>query len=99
LLAAASGDRVRLRTTAAALVAPLLERAGASVEATGPGVLTISGLPAERAVAVLGAAGLPFSEVTAHRATLEQVYMELTRDAVEYRPAEPSLRPAGEVAR
>ena len=30
---------------------------------------------------------MPFSEVSAHRATLEQAYMELTRDAVEYRPA------------
>jgi ABC-2 type transport system ATP-binding protein len=26
-----------------------------------------------------------FSEVTAHRATLEEAYMELTRDAVEFR--------------
>ena len=28
---------------------------------------------------------MPFSEVTAHRATLEEAYMELTRDAVEFR--------------
>jgi len=28
---------------------------------------------------------IPFSEVTAHRATLEQAYMELTRESVEYR--------------
>jgi hypothetical protein len=27
----------------------------------------------------------PFSEVTAHRATLEEAYMELTRESVEYR--------------
>ena len=29
-------------------------------------------------------AGLPFSELRAHRATLEEAYMELTRDAVEF---------------
>ena len=30
---------------------------------------------------------MPFSEVSAHRATLEEAYMELTRDAVEFRAA------------
>ncbi len=99
LLAAASGDRVRLRTTAVAQTASLLERAGATVEVTGPDALTISGLSAERAVAVLSAAAVPFSEVAAHRATLEQAYMELTRDAVEYRPADPGTGLAREVAR
>jgi len=28
-----------------------------------------------------------FSEVSAHRATLEEAYMELTRDSVEFRAA------------
>ena len=28
---------------------------------------------------------MPFSELSAHRATLEEAYMGLTRDAVEYR--------------
>jgi ABC-2 type transport system ATP-binding protein len=32
---------------------------------------------------------VPFSEVSAHRATLEEAYLALTRDAVEYR-AEPA---------
>jgi ABC-2 type transport system ATP-binding protein len=39
-------------------------------------------------VAVLTARAVPFFEVSAHRATLEQAYMELTRDAVEFRPAD-----------
>ena len=34
------------------------------------------------------AGAVPFSEVAAHRATLEQAYMELTRDAVEFRAGE-----------
>jgi ABC-2 type transport system ATP-binding protein len=33
---------------------------------------------------------VPFSEVSAHRATLEEAYMELTRDAVEFRAATPA---------
>jgi ABC-2 type transport system ATP-binding protein len=36
---------------------------------------------------VLSGAGVRFSEVSAHRATLEEAYMELTRDAVEFRAA------------
>ena len=88
LLAAASGDRVRLRTPALAQAASVLESAGATVDAAGHDTLTISGLSAERAVAVLGAASVPFSEVAAHRATLEQAYMELTKDVVDYRPAD-----------
>jgi ABC-2 type transport system ATP-binding protein len=87
LLAAASGDRVTLRTTARAEATTVLENAGATVAASGGEMLLISGLLAERVVALLAGEGVPFSEVSAHRATLEQAYMELTRDAVEYRPA------------
>jgi ABC-2 type transport system ATP-binding protein len=86
LLAAASGDRVTLRTSDRPEATTVLERAGATVVASGQDVLTISGLAAERVVALLGAAVVPFSEVSAHRATLEQAYMELTRQAVEFRP-------------
>jgi ABC-2 type transport system ATP-binding protein len=38
-------------------------------------------------VALLGEGAVPFSEVSAHRATLEEAYMELTRDAVEFQAA------------
>jgi ABC-2 type transport system ATP-binding protein len=85
LIAAASGDRVLLRTTAGAKAATVLEFAGAAVAATGPDLLTVSGLAAERVVRLLGEAGLPFSEVSAHRVSLEEAYLELTRDAVEFR--------------
>jgi ABC-2 type transport system ATP-binding protein len=44
---------------------------------------------------VLSEKGVAFSEVSAHRATLEEAYMELTRDAVEYRASSPAGSPAG----
>jgi ABC-2 type transport system ATP-binding protein len=88
LLAAASGDRVTLRTSARPEAAAVLEAAGATAAAVGQDILTISGLPAERVVALLSGKAVPFSEVSAHRATLEQAYMELTRDAVEFRAAD-----------
>jgi ABC-2 type transport system ATP-binding protein len=94
LLAAASGGRVLLRTTARAQATTVLAHAGATVAATGAETLTVAGLPPERIVALLGESGVPFSEVSAHRATLEEAYMELTRDAVEFRgvPAEEAAR-------
>ena len=91
LLARASGDRVELRTSARDDAMRVLALAGATVTPSGPDRVTISGLPAERVVALLGRGAVPFSEVAAHRATLEEAYMELTHDAVEYR-AEPAQR-------
>jgi len=93
LLAAASGDRVTVRTAAPARAAAVLEQARATVAAAGSGALTVSGLSAERIVTLLSGQAVPFSEVSAHRASLETAYLELTRDAVEYR-AEPTTEAA-----
>jgi ABC-2 type transport system ATP-binding protein len=87
LVAAASAGRVTLRTTARSEAMTALAHAGATVAAIDRDTLTISGLAPERVVAVLGERAVPFSEVSAHRATLEEAYMELTRDAVEFRAA------------
>jgi len=84
LLDAASGDRVAVRTSRRSQAMAVLANAGATVAATDSELLTVSGLPAERVVALLTAGGLPFSEVTAHRASLEEAYMELTRDAAQF---------------
>ncbi|MGP3966772.1 ATP-binding cassette domain-containing protein [Streptomyces sp. 6N223] len=89
LIAAASGNRVAVRTTARPDATTVLGRAGAAVVATGRDTMTVSGLPADRIVALLSQSAVPFSEVSAHRATLEDVYLELTRDAVEFRAAKP----------
>jgi ABC-2 type transport system ATP-binding protein len=85
LIAAASGDRVMLRTTTRSEAMTVLAQAGATVAATGSDTLTVTGLTAERVVALLGTNAVPFSEVSAHRASLEEAYMELTRQAVEFR--------------
>ncbi|NUT34850.1 MAG: ATP-binding cassette domain-containing protein [Hamadaea sp.] len=93
LRAGISDGRVVVRFEAdhhAEQAAKVLTGAGARVLAEAV-TLTVTGLPAPGIVAALNAHQVPFSEVTAHRATLEEAYMELTRDAVEFR--------AGEVAR
>jgi len=90
LIAAVSGDRVTLRTAAPGPAATALAGAGAQVAGSGPDTLVISGLPAERVVAVLAGAAIGFAEVSAHRATLEEAYLELTSDVVDYRAARPT---------
>jgi len=94
LIATASGDRVQLRTSAVPEAMKVLANAGAEVAATAHDVLSIKGLSAERTVAALTTAQIPFSEVSAYRATLEQAYMELTREAVEFRAAPAAGAPA-----
>ena len=94
LIATASGDRVMLRTSARSEAMTVLAHAGATIAATGRDTLAVSGLAAEQVVARLSESGVGFSEISAHRATLEEAYMELTRDAVEFRaqPAKEEVR-------
>ena len=99
LLAAVSGDQVLVRTPARPQAQAALEQAGAAVVPSGQDVLTVSGLAAGRVVALLSELALPFSEVSAHRATLEQAYLALTQQAVEFRPAGFDAAAAQEVPR
>ena len=95
LIAAASGDRVRLRTPAREDAMTVLAHAGATVAALAPDLLTVSGLSSQRVVAALTGSRVPVTEVSAHRATLEEAYMELTRDAVEFHAGGTGGRPPG----
>jgi ABC-2 type transport system ATP-binding protein len=91
LIAAASAGRVTLRTGAQGArgeAMRALADAGATVAATGPETLTVTGLGPERIAELLGRHSVAFSEVGLHRSSLEEAYMELTRDAVEFRAAE-----------
>ena len=92
LLAAASGDRALLRTIDPDRAATVLEHAGASVTVAGAGLLTVTGLDTGQISALLAGQAVPFSELSAHRATLEEAYLGLTQDADEYRAAE-GVRP------
>jgi ABC-2 type transport system ATP-binding protein len=91
LIEAASSGRVTLRTANREEAMNTLANAGATVAATGLDTVTVSGLEGEQIVALLGRDGVSFSEISMHRSTLEEAYMELTRDAVQFRavPAVP----------
>ncbi|MGH3186093.1 MAG: ABC transporter ATP-binding protein [Streptosporangiaceae bacterium] len=85
LIAAASGGRVLLRTAAPSEAAEVLGRSGGAVTVTGPDTVTVTGLPTENVVAALAAGRVPFAEISAYRVSLEEAYLELTTDAVEFR--------------
>jgi ABC-2 type transport system ATP-binding protein len=84
LLDAASDGRVNLRTPQAAEVMRLLAGAGGTVTSTGPERVTVTGLDVGRIADLTAERGLRLHELTPQRASLEDAYIELTRDAVEY---------------
>jgi ABC-2 type transport system ATP-binding protein len=89
LITKASSGQVQVRTQARDAAVTALARAGGRVAVAGSDLLAISDLATERVVAVLTTSGIPFSEVSAHRASLEEAYMDLTREAVEFRAVAP----------
>jgi ABC-2 type transport system ATP-binding protein len=84
LLACASNDRVDVRTPTPTEVMTLLGGAGATVTSTGQDTLTVSGLSAETIADLAADQGLRLYGLSSHRASLEDAYMDLTRDAVEF---------------
>ncbi|TDD29078.1 ATP-binding cassette domain-containing protein [Actinomadura sp. KC06] len=84
LLDAASAGRVELRTGRRQEAMTVLAHAGATVTATGADAVTVTGLSSERIITLLTGAGVAFTGIAEHRASLEEAYMELTRDAVEF---------------
>jgi ABC-2 type transport system ATP-binding protein len=76
---------VRVRTPAARLLAAALVRSGADVEAEDDGALRVAGMDAAAVGEVAYAAGVPLHELTRVTASLEDAYLALTHDEVEYR--------------
>jgi ABC-2 type transport system ATP-binding protein len=85
VLAGVSRDGVTVRTPDPAAAMRLLSDTGGTVTSSGDGVLEVGGLTAERVASAMAGAGLPVYELTPHRASLEDAYLQLTREAVEYR--------------
>ena len=85
LLTAQPDGRVRVRSPQAARVMTVLVRAGGRVTSTGTDTLTVTGLDAARIADVTAEQGLRLLELSPERTTLEEAFLELTREAVEYR--------------
>jgi len=75
---------VLVRTPAAARLRTLLTGAGATVRPGPDGTLTVCGIDAPRIGELAAAEGVPLHELTPVRVSLEDAYLALTREAVEY---------------
>jgi len=84
ILAAASGASVTLRSPQAAELASALATPGVTITATGIDSLTIAGLTAAEVGETAARAGLVLHELLPGSASLEQAYMQLTENDVEY---------------
>jgi ABC-2 type transport system ATP-binding protein len=87
LIARVTVDRVLVRSPQATELAELLAGRGASVTSDEPGTLLASGVTVEEISELASDQRFPLHELTPQRASLEQAYMELTHDAVEFHGA------------
>src|SRR5690242_15221417 len=83
--AAPAAARVRVRSSDQDALARLLSAPGVTVEASADAALLVSGLPAGRIGAAASAAGITVLELATEQVSLEDAFVDLTQDAVEFR--------------
>jgi ABC-2 type transport system ATP-binding protein len=84
-VARAAPGVVRVRSADPAALAALLRARDVAVSEAGDGALAVSGLSTDQVGRLAGAAGITLLELTAQQASLEEAFIDLTRDAVEFR--------------
>ncbi len=96
IVALAGPPGVRVRTPDVRRLAALLAREpGVELTSTGTDVLDVTGTTTEHVATVAAGAGVPLFELAPVQASLEDAYLQLTGDAVEYRSAPATPRPVG----
>ncbi|WP_037690547.1 ABC transporter ATP-binding protein [Streptomyces scabiei] len=98
-IAHSAGRSVRVRSPQAASLRDLLVGDGVSINSSRPGVLDVQGLEAAEIGERAAAAGLVLHELFVQEASLEEAFMELTRDSVEYRATTTEFAAAGRTNR
>jgi ABC-2 type transport system ATP-binding protein len=97
IIASASGRSVSLRSPQAPALAQSLAAPGVTITSTESNALTITGLTAAEIGETAARTGIVLHELTPGGASLEEAYMQLTEDDVEYRTDAAAI--AQEVAR
>ncbi len=88
----ASGERVRVRTPQATQLRELVLGPDVSVVSDEAGVLEVQGLTSEAVGEIAAANGIVLHELVPMQASLEEAFMELTRDDVEFKSIESQQR-------
>jgi ABC-2 type transport system ATP-binding protein len=84
-IAQSSGTSVRVRTPSADQLLRALAAKGATVSTDEDGAVDVRGMSTEQVGDLAFTEGIRLHELTAVRASLEEAFMELTADSVEYR--------------
>jgi ABC-2 type transport system ATP-binding protein len=87
IIARSSGAAVRVRTPSADELALALAAEGGKATADGEGVLMVQGLTAEKIGDIAFDKSIRLHELTTLHASLEEAFMELTADSVEFQAA------------
>ena len=95
-LSAASGSVVRVRSPQGAELRALIVGPDVTVEALEPGYLEVQGMTAAQIGDTAAANGLAIHELTPQQASLEEAFMNLTREDLEFKAAQ--LEPARDEA-
>jgi ABC-2 type transport system ATP-binding protein len=80
---------VLVRTSDAARLAALIAAEGGRASMDGDGALDVTGVGAPRIAELAVRDGLPLHELSPRRASLEQAFVEVTRDSLEFDPTDP----------
>ncbi len=95
VIAQASANHVKVVSPQAPALRSLITAAGAGVEADGDDALIVTGLECRDVGTIAANAGITLYELSRQEASLEEAFMEMTRDSAEYL-ADPDV--AGSVA-
>jgi ABC-2 type transport system ATP-binding protein len=93
-LSSGSDNHVRVRTPQSEALARLLRDSGAAVMPQPDDTLRVTGATAEDIGQIARSNGITLQELSAQQVSLEQRYLELTGDAVDYRTAAGTTAPA-----
>ncbi|MFI6473700.1 ABC transporter ATP-binding protein [Streptomyces sp. NPDC050516] len=93
--AQAAGDVVRVRTAESEKLRELLAGPDVTIGSQEPGVLEVTGMSSDRIGRIAADHAIALAELTPQQASLEEAFMELTRDAVEFQAPAPELVAAG----
>jgi ABC-2 type transport system ATP-binding protein len=89
-IASAAPPTVRVRSSDQSVLAGLLHSPDVTVVPADGGALAVTGLSAEQIGAAAATAGITVLELAAEQTSLEDAFVDLTQDAVEFR-AQPAL--------
>jgi ABC-2 type transport system ATP-binding protein len=92
-LAAGGDNYIRVRCTEADALAALLAGRGATVDREPDGALRVTGATADEIGEAARVRGLGLLELSPQQMSLEQRYMELTRDTTDYHATDPMPAP------